>query len=82
MSIGTMEVERLDASLEDTPPCEFLIWGEPCGKPSVARVKVRCDTCKGNAVCFLCAEDISVLRQGTAYCFNCGAFNNYTWSET
>jgi hypothetical protein len=71
----TVEIELLDDSmLDESPPC--TIWDEAtgyetqCGRPSVARIKVRCLK-HGIDLEFVCAKCLDYAKTGCLECSYC-----------
>jgi hypothetical protein len=71
----TVEIELLDDSrLDESPPC--TIWDNAtnyetqCGRPSVARIKVKC-AIHGIDLEFVCAQCLRDAEDGYLECDHC-----------
>lgn len=78
--MSTMDLELTDLSdldLDETPPCQVL-WFNPfngskfeCGRPSVARLHMRCNVCGFARTLFLCTGCEIDARRGAVKCIKC-----------
>jgi hypothetical protein len=73
-----MEIELLDALLDETPPCEILRGTiyvndynevmrkdlKPCGLPSVARIRYYCSCWTSPKYHFTCQRCIDAIQNG------------------
>jgi hypothetical protein len=81
--IGSDELEALFTT--DTPPCEVLHAHpdrepQPCCRPSVAQVKLRCHRCDSDDIVFICAPCLDVLKRGLAIgCSECRMVGVFSW---
>jgi len=61
----------------DPPPCEALDHRVrppvACGRPSVTRIKVRCQVCGAPGTAFVCRGCLERTRNGHAWCGGCGS---------
>lgn len=76
-----LEEERLDLSLEDSPPCTVNVEGHSCGQPATARLRVHCDVCAWTSVGFICKDHYEALLAGLMSCTQCKT-DYLTWKET
>lgn len=77
----TIEEERLDVSLDDSPPCTVNVDGRACGKPAVSRIRVHCGICRLSSLGFICKFHYDLLIAGSMSCTECRK-DEFTWRET
>jgi len=51
---AVLEIERLEGTSEDTPPCGCLWKWVRCGNPSSWRIISACPGCKDSIIVFIC----------------------------
>ena len=70
--IEVIVLEGID--LEGSPPCDILtvLDGQPCGEPSVARIRIHCPVCQSDEDNFICQGCLDMLKRGELMCDTCG----------
>lgn len=68
MTVMIEDLSELEGMLDETPPCQGLVYGKPCLRPAVARVTV---TCCGTMKVFVCTRCLTHLKLGAVGCNLC-----------
>ena len=84
MTLIDTDIRLEDITTDEDPPCEVLQHDkgyEPCGDPSVVRIRFRCTDCGNSEIQFYCAYDFGLLKENRLECELCASYN-YTWSRS
>lgn len=69
--MSTAVAERLESLVtREPPPCEVMVYGQPCGKPSVHKLSRTC-SCGIKSTRYVCEDCYFNLIVGEVYCTFC-----------